>query len=59
MVFSLNTEIIYQEMYGLIDFVCDNYVVLKLISNSGRNPARLIVYRENYKNIKIVKESNK
>lgn len=59
MIFSENTEVTYREMSGVIDFVCNSYVVLKLPSKPDRNPARLIVFRENYKDIQILKASNK
>ena len=59
MIFPQGTEVIYHGMYGVIDFVCDHYVVLKLNAPPGKNPARLIVYRENYKQLQISKESGK
>lgn len=59
MIFSENTEVIYQGMYGVIDFVCDHYIVLKINPLPNKNPARLIVYRENYKQLEISKVSGK
>ena len=59
MIFSEQTEVTYNGMYGVIDFICDHYVVVKLTPKANTNPARLIVYRENYKQIQILKASTK
>lgn len=59
MIFSEQTEVIYNGMYGVVDFICDQYVVLKLNPKPNCNPPRLIVYRENYKQIQITKASDK
>lgn len=59
MIFSEKTEVIYKGMYGMIDFVCDTYVVVQVQSKTDRNPARLLVFRENYKLIEIAKQSTK
>ncbi len=60
MIFSEKTEVTYRGMFGVIDFVCDSYVVVQIPSaSSGRNPARLIVFREYYKEMEILKASGK
>jgi hypothetical protein len=59
MIFSENTQVIYKQLYGFIDFVCDSYVVIQVQPNVKRNPARLLVFRENYKEIEILKASTK
>lgn len=59
MIFSEGTEVIYKEMCGMIDFICDHYVVIKLNPKPNSNSARLIVYGENYKQIQILKASEK
>lgn len=59
MIFSLNTEVFYRQMYGKIDFICESYLIVELTAVSGRKPSRLIVYPENYKNIELIKESTK
>lgn len=46
-------------MYGKIDFICESYLIIERTAVSGRKPARLIVYPENYKNIELIKESTK
>lgn len=60
MIFAEKTEVTYKGFFGVIDFVCDKYIVLQIPpTSSDRNPARLIVFRESYKEIQIYKESTK
>lgn len=59
MIFSEQTEVTYNGMYGVIDFICDRYVVLQITSKTSTSPVRLIIYRENYKQIEILKASEK
>jgi hypothetical protein len=59
MIFAEGTAVIYKEMYGVIDFVCDYYVVIQLPAQVNRNSPRLLVYREYYKQITISKSSTK
>jgi len=59
MIFAKDTQVIYNSMPGVIDFVCDDYVVIKLNPVPGRNAALLLVFRHNYKNIEIEKASTK
>jgi hypothetical protein len=59
MVFAEGAAVIYKEMFGVIDFVCDQYVVIQLPAQKDRNPPRLLVFREYYKNITIEKSSSK
>ena len=59
MIFSEGTAVIYKGMYGVIDFVCDHYVVIQLPAHPSRNSPRLLVFREYYKQIAIQKESTK
>jgi hypothetical protein len=59
MSFAKGTEVIYNEMRGVIDFICETYVVIKLDTVPDKNPARLLVFRSNYKNIEIQKASMK
>jgi hypothetical protein len=57
--FVEKTEVVYRGMCGIIDFVGDQYVVIRLPPKPGRNSARLLVYKENQKEIIIMKESEK
>jgi hypothetical protein len=59
MSFAEGTEVIYKGKCGVIDFVCETYVVVKVPSAPNRNPARLIVFRHNYKQLEILKASTK
>lgn len=57
--FVEKTEVVYRKMCGIIDFVGDQYVVIKLPPKPGRNSARILVYKENQKEIIIMKDSEK
>jgi hypothetical protein len=59
MIFSENIQVIYKEMQGLIDFVCDKYVVIKLNTDAQYTSPRVLVYRDNYQQIEILKASTK
>lgn len=59
MSFAEGTKVIYKGKSGVIDFVCETYVVVRVPSVPGRNPARLLVFRYNYKDIEIAKASTK
>lgn len=54
MIFSEGLEIQYKDMYGVVDFICNSYIIMKLDSASHRNPARLLIYRENYNQIQVL-----
>jgi hypothetical protein len=51
--FEEGTKVSYESMEGVIDFVGDNYVVIELKKSQNRSPARLLVYRHNYKLIQV------
>lgn len=60
MIFAENTQVIYKGMYGVIDFVCDSYVVVQIPNADPKyNPARLLVYRDCYEKIELYKGSTK
>ena len=59
MIFSEGVEVKYKDMYGIIDFVCESYIVIEVSSPLSENPARLLIYEENYNQIDISKASNK
>jgi len=54
-----NTKVTYEGINGVIDFVCDDYVVIELPAAEDRNSPRILVLRGNYKNIHIEKASTK
>lgn len=57
--FAENDHIKYRDLCGIVNFVCDQYIVMKVPSVKGLNPALLLIYRENYKNIISLKDSDK
>lgn len=60
MIFAENMEVSYKGMCGVIGFICDSYVVVVVPpSNPRLNGARLLVYRENFKNIEVIKDSGR
>lgn len=60
MIFSEGTQVIYNNMFGVIDFVCDNYVVIKTKAATNKNNCpRLLVFKEKQKEIQLLKESEK
>ena len=60
MIFAEKTEVYYRGLYGVIDFVCEQYIVVQLPAASPKhNPPRLVVYSNFYKEIEIAKSSTK
>ena len=48
------TRISYENFQGIVSFSGDNYVVIDIFGSSNRNPARLLIYRHNYKKIQVL-----
>lgn len=60
MIFAEKTEVYYKGMFGVIDFVCEQYVVVQLpAASSKHNSPRLVIYPNYYKEIEIAKSSTK
>jgi hypothetical protein len=59
MSFAQGTEVIYNGMQGVIGFIGDSYIVFQITTKEGAKSPGLLVYRENYKNIQILKASEK
>lgn len=60
MIFAEKMEVSYKNMCGIIDFVCDQYVVVQLPSaGPKRGNPRLLVHKENYKHIEVIKDSGR
>lgn len=58
--FSLGMEVSYHGKCGIVDFIDDAYIVIKLPAASPkRSHARLIVYPEFYKKVEVLKDSGK
>jgi hypothetical protein len=59
MSFAEGTEVIYNDVQGTIGFVGDTYLVFQITTKTGSKSPGLLVYREDYKNIKMLKASEK
>lgn len=60
MIFVEGLEVEYKGHIGTIRFICDQYVTVCVKKFSERNrDVCLLVYREHYSNIKLLKESIK
>ena len=59
MSFAEGTEVIYNNVQGVMGFVGDTYLVIQIATKEGAKSPGLLVYRENYKNIQILKASEK
>lgn len=58
--FTKDSEAIYKGMCGIISFVGDTYIIFKVPpANPERNAALLLVYPQNYKEVKLMKDSDK
>lgn len=55
MMFEEGARVSYLDMQGIVNFVCNNYLVISLDSAKTRSPARLLVYRKNYSLISELK----
>ena len=53
MIFDEKTSVIYNNMNGIIDFICSKYVVIKINTKPHNISPKLVVFPENYKNITI------
>jgi len=59
MTFPQNTQVIYKEMQGVVVFVAEKYIVIELYTKPQFNPPRVLVYREDYNKIEILKASTR
>jgi hypothetical protein len=57
--FSEGMQVTYKNMYGIVDFICEQYLTIKLQSANGRDPARLVIYPKDQKNVKSYKDSER
>lgn len=45
-------EVSYKGMDGIVDFICSSYIVMQVPpASEDLNAARLLIFRENYKNV--------
>jgi hypothetical protein len=58
--FVEGSEVEYQGHFGIIDFQCDDYSVLKLPAvGKGNNPARLLIFKKYYSKVTVLKDSGR
>lgn len=57
--FALNSEVSYKGLFGIVDFIDPEYVVIQLSAKPGRNPPRVVVYHSDFDKIKVLKDSDK
>lgn len=53
--FSEGMKVSYDNFDGSISFVGDNYIVIEIDGSTNQNPARLLIYRHNYKYVIVTK----
>lgn len=56
---TVGTSVFYVDIQGTITFVGKQYVVIDIPSKSNRNPARLVVFGENFRDIIVTETSEK
>ena len=59
MSFSEGTKVIYKERTGIIDFVDNEYVVVRWDQVNGAKSARMVVFPKSYNQITLFKSSEK
>jgi len=52
-------EVEYHQNVGVIDFMCNRYIRIKLPSVEGRSNPLLVVYSEFQKEVIVLKDSSK
>ena len=58
--FSSGLEVFYKNFYGTVNFICDTYITITVVkSDYPESDINVLVYRENWKHIKLLKESSK
>lgn len=60
MTFSPGLEVYYKNIFGVVNFICDTYITITVVK--GEHPrfdVNILVHKENWKQVKLVKESSK
>jgi len=57
--FHEKMEIKYQGMCGIVGFVCEQYIVLRLPPPKGGSSPGLLIFPENYDQVICLKDSEK
>lgn len=56
MIVSEGTKVNFRNCLGIIDFVCDSYVVLQMKPKQNRSPPRLLIDRKFLNEIQILND---
>jgi hypothetical protein len=57
--FHEGMEVKYKELFGVIDYVDSEYLVIKLPATKERNSARVVVYNSDKQLIECLKDSER
>lgn len=58
--FTEGLQVKYRDHYGTINFISEKYITLKIkIGDRPVNDVNILVFREYWEEIKLLKESNK
>jgi hypothetical protein len=57
--FSEGMEVKYKNLFGIIDFVDDEYLVIKLPAAPKRSSARIVVFNSMKNQIEVLKDSER
>ena len=48
------TKVSYECFEGVVTFVGDNYIVIDIKGSTNQTPARLLIYKHNYRYVQIL-----
>jgi hypothetical protein len=57
--FTEKMEVQYRNLFGIIGFVCEHYIVLNLPAAKNRDSAKVLIFPENYHEVICLKDSFK
>jgi hypothetical protein len=57
--FSEGMEVKYKNLFGVIDFIDDEYLVIRLPAAPKRSSARVVVFNSMKKHIEVLKDSER
>ena len=55
-ILGLRDRVYYRGNYGMIDFVCEAYVVIALTTYPGKDYPRVLVFPENYCEVQQIRD---
>lgn len=58
--FSSGLEVFYKNLSGTVNFVCDTYITITVVKGDHpKSDVNVLVHRENWKQVRLAKESSK